>query len=99
MPASVPSTSTTPDITSTVHLTYTRTSYVYATATTTPKSTSTYHPQVTHIVNHDYGYIPQELIDWMVKDPNYAAQYPGLESCLPGGQFTLFCYVRLCLEG
>ena len=59
---------------------------------------STYQPDVTHIVNHDYGYIPQELIDWMVKDPNYAAQYPGLESCLPGGQLYSKYHVSLSLE-
>ncbi|KAL8946001.1 MAG: hypothetical protein Q9222_007542 [Ikaeria aurantiellina] len=33
----------------------------------------------------DFGYVPQALIDWMVKNPDYAGQYPGLASCLPGG--------------
>lgn len=33
----------------------------------------------------DFGYVPQALIDWMARDPNYIAQYPGLASCLPGG--------------
>ncbi|KAL8728620.1 MAG: hypothetical protein Q9166_005273 [cf. Caloplaca sp. 2 TL-2023] len=33
----------------------------------------------------DFGYVPQALIDWMARNPYYAAQYPGLASCLPGG--------------
>ncbi|KAL9020190.1 MAG: hypothetical protein Q9185_002560 [Variospora sp. 1 TL-2023] len=33
----------------------------------------------------DFGYVPQALIDWMARDPNYIAQCPGLASCLPGG--------------
>ncbi|KAL8711177.1 MAG: hypothetical protein Q9220_004322 [cf. Caloplaca sp. 1 TL-2023] len=33
----------------------------------------------------DFGYVPQALIDWMAKNPDYANQYPGLASCLPGG--------------
>ncbi|KAL8963245.1 MAG: hypothetical protein Q9193_000473 [Seirophora villosa] len=33
----------------------------------------------------DFGYVPQTLIDWMAQNPDYAAQYPGLKDCLPGG--------------
>ncbi|KAL8686342.1 MAG: hypothetical protein Q9218_007172 [Villophora microphyllina] len=35
--------------------------------------------------NEDYGYVPRALIDWIAQNPNYAAQYPGIGSCLPGG--------------
>ncbi|KAI4123754.1 MAG: hypothetical protein LQ338_005126 [Usnochroma carphineum] len=37
----------------------------------------------------DFGYVPQTLIDWMAQNPDYAAQYPGLKSCLPGGPSIL----------
>ena len=33
----------------------------------------------------DYGYVPQDLIDWMAKIPKYLSQYPYLASCYPGG--------------
>jgi len=32
-----------------------------------------------------YGYIPRSLLDLLVSNPAYGSQYPGLESCLPGG--------------
>ncbi|KAE8446629.1 hypothetical protein EG329_011822 [Mollisiaceae sp. DMI_Dod_QoI] len=32
-----------------------------------------------------YGYIPATLIDFLVQDPRYSAQYPGIESCYGGG--------------
>jgi hypothetical protein len=32
-----------------------------------------------------YGYVPQALLDSVVADPQYQAQYPGLSSCLPAG--------------
>ena len=35
----------------------------------------------------DYGYVPQDLIDWMAQNPNYLSQYPYLASCYPGGPF------------
>ena len=35
----------------------------------------------------DYGYVPQDLIDWVAKNPNYLSQYPYLASCYPGGPF------------
>ena len=70
--------------TSTIELT--STIYVTASTTTsTPTTTSHTSTSTVNTVNHDYGYVPQTLIDWMAADPNYAAQYPGLESCLPGG--------------
>ena len=34
---------------------------------------------------NDYGYVPQALIDWVARDPNYVSQYPYLASCYPGG--------------
>ncbi|KAL8687115.1 MAG: hypothetical protein Q9218_006620, partial [Villophora microphyllina] len=33
----------------------------------------------------DLGYVPQALVDWMGQNSDYANQYPGLASCLPGG--------------
>lgn len=32
-----------------------------------------------------YGYVPRSLLDLLISDPVYSSQYPGLESCLPGG--------------
>jgi hypothetical protein len=33
----------------------------------------------------DFGYVPQTLVDFLVANPAYSSQYPGLASCLPGG--------------
>lgn len=49
------------------------------TTTTTTTSISTDNS------DEDYGYVPQALIDWMARDPNYVSQYPHLASCYPGG--------------
>ncbi|CAF9939061.1 MAG: hypothetical protein HETSPECPRED_001469 [Heterodermia speciosa] len=75
----------TPTITSTIEITSTIYVTESATTPTTTYPTSTYSTSTIDIVNHDYGYVPQDLIDWMAADPDYAAQYPGLDSCLPGG--------------
>jgi hypothetical protein len=32
-----------------------------------------------------YGYIPQTLLDFLIQEPAYSAQYPGLKGCVPGG--------------
>jgi hypothetical protein len=37
----------------------------------------------------NFGYVPQTLLDFIIADRNYAAQYPGLENCLPGGPSIL----------
>ncbi|KAL8719882.1 MAG: hypothetical protein Q9225_003179 [Loekoesia sp. 1 TL-2023] len=37
----------------------------------------------------DFGHVPQTLIDWMAQNSDYAAQYPGLNSCLPRGPSIL----------
>ena len=55
-----------------------------STSTTAPFPTST--ALTIDVLNIDYGYVPQELIDWMAADPDYSARYPGLESCLPAGK-------------
>ena len=55
-----------------------------ASPTSTASLSRSTHPPY-YILNEDYGYIPQKVIDWMASDPNYAALYPGLASCLPGG--------------
>jgi hypothetical protein len=33
----------------------------------------------------NYGYPVQTLLDYLVKNPAYSSQYPGLANCLPGG--------------
>ncbi|KAL8782886.1 MAG: hypothetical protein Q9195_009542, partial [Heterodermia aff. obscurata] len=78
-PTATPTMTSTIEITSTIYVTES------ATTPTTTYPTSTYSTSTIDIVNHDYGYVPQDLINWMAADPDYAAQYPGLESCLPGG--------------
>ena len=35
--------------------------------------------------DEDYGYVPQDLIDWMARIPKYLSRYPYLASCYPGG--------------
>lgn len=37
------------------------------------------------VMNENFGYVPQSLIDWMAQDPEYVSKYPGIASCLPGG--------------
>lgn len=37
----------------------------------------------------DFGYVPQTLVDFLVANPAYNSQYPGLASCLPGGPSVL----------
>ena len=39
--------------------------------------------------NIAYGYVPHDLINWMVQNADYARQYAGLTSCLPGGPSIL----------
>ena len=45
--------------------------------------------------NANLGYVPQTLIDWMARDPDYVSKFPGIASCLPGGPsvdfFGYFC--------
>lgn len=48
-------------------------------------TTTTTTPMSTDSSGQDYGYVPQALIDWMARDPNYVSQYPYLASCYPGG--------------
>ncbi|KAK0113417.1 hypothetical protein ONS95_013674 [Cadophora gregata] len=33
----------------------------------------------------NYGYVPRTLLEYLVNKSDYSSQYPGLESCLPGG--------------
>jgi hypothetical protein len=37
----------------------------------------------------NYGYIPQTVLDYLIANQYYSAQYLGLESCLPGGPSIL----------
>ena len=36
-----------------------------------------------------YGYVPSELIQWILQNTDYVAQYPSLGSCIPGGPSLL----------
>ena len=36
-----------------------------------------------------YGYVPSELIQWILQNTDYVAQYPSLSSCIPGGPSLL----------
>jgi len=76
-PISIPgaiTTSSTLSPTTTISLTSTAT-YTYSSSTPPPIDT----------VNVDYGFIPPGIIPWMLQNSDYANQYLGLESCLPGG--------------
>jgi len=76
-PISIPgaiTTSSTLSPTTTISLTSTVT-YTYSSSTPPPIDT----------INVDYGFIPPGIIPWMLQNSDYANQYPGLESCLPGG--------------
>ncbi|KAL8836992.1 MAG: hypothetical protein Q9176_005993 [Flavoplaca citrina] len=44
-------------------------------------------------VAENYGHVPQALLDWMLKDPLYVAQFPDIASCGPGGP-----QIKLILE-
>lgn len=39
----------------------------------------------TQVVNEDFGYVPQTLIEWIAQHPDYISNFPGIASCLPGG--------------
>ncbi|KAE9374135.1 hypothetical protein N431DRAFT_556531 [Stipitochalara longipes BDJ] len=39
--------------------------------------------------SEQYGYIPQTLLNYLIKNPFYSSQYPGLASCVPGGPSLL----------
>ncbi|KAF4631869.1 hypothetical protein G7Y89_g6266 [Cudoniella acicularis] len=45
--------------------------------------------------NENYGYVPQSVIDYMAKVPAISSQYPGIESCLPGGPSIIHKYFVL----
>ncbi|KAM0796613.1 hypothetical protein BDR22DRAFT_518639 [Usnea florida] len=42
-------------------------------------------PFPSRVVNENFGYVPQTLIEWMAQDSGYASKFPGIASCLPGG--------------
>ena len=42
-------------------------------------------PFPTQVVNEDFGYVPQTLIEWIAQHPDYISKFPGIVSCLPGG--------------
>ena len=39
----------------------------------------------TQVVNENFGYVPQTLIEWIAQHPDYISKFPGIVSCLPGG--------------
>ena len=81
VPASIPgvvSTALTRSITATIEISTTQT--IYNTPTSTAHTVAT-----ADLDNVAYGFLPFGIITWMLQNPDYAEQYPGLESCLPGG--------------
>ena len=42
-------------------------------------------PFPSSVINENFGYVPQTLIEWMAQESDYASKVPGLASCLPGG--------------
>ena len=51
------------------------------------------------IMNENFGYVPQSLVDWMAQDPDYVSKYPGIASCLPGGPAIDFKANDSCIPG
>ena len=49
-------------------------------------------PFPSRVVNENFGYVPQTLIEWMAQESNYASRLPGIASCLPGGPSIDFSY-------
>ena len=49
-----------------------------------------------NVVNENFGYVPQSLIEWMAQDPDYVSKFPGIASCLPGGPSIDFRAVDVC---
>ena len=42
-------------------------------------------PFPSKVVNENFGYVPQTLIEWIAQHPDYVSKFPGIASCLPGG--------------
>ena len=42
-------------------------------------------PFPSRVVKENFGYVPQNLIEWMAQNSDYASKFPGIASCLPGG--------------
>ena len=42
-------------------------------------------PFPSRVVNENFGYVPQTLIEWMAQNSDHASKFPGIASCLPGG--------------
>ncbi|KAL8822463.1 MAG: hypothetical protein Q9191_006800 [Dirinaria sp. TL-2023a] len=55
-----------------------------APVTPVPIPTTTYST-LTHVDNVEYGFLPPDIIPWLLKQPDYVAQYPNLGSCVIGG--------------
>lgn len=55
---------------------------------TTTYSTPTTSPTI-DVNNVDYGFLPNEIVDFIVQNPDYSKQYPEVTNCLPGGPSIL----------
>lgn len=53
----------------------------------------------TQVVNEDFGYVPQTLIEWIAQHPDYISKFPGIVSCLPGGPSIDFSTARFQPQG
>ena len=48
------------------------------------------------IVNENFGYVPETLIEWIARHPDYVSKFPGIASCLPGGPSIDFDVGDVC---
>ena len=48
------------------------------------------------IVNENFGYVPQTLVEWIARHPDYVSKFPGIASCLPGGPSIDFDADDIC---
>ena len=48
------------------------------------------------IVNENFGYVPQTIIEWIAQQPDYVSKFPRIASCLPGGPSIKFLTREFC---
>ena len=63
----------------------------------TPFVYAPHHDQFpSEIVNENFGYVPQTLVEWIARHPDYVSEFPGIASCLPGGPSIGFNVRDIC---
>ena len=53
-------------------------------------------PFPSKVVNENFGYVPQKLIEWIAQQPDYVSEFPGIGTCLPGGPSIGFYDYYFC---